>query len=52
MPGPSTQKRDVDYLITNEHSSIATADWIVTTYAQRNWVEVFYREAFMMVRIV
>lgn len=36
---------DVDYLITNEDSSIATADWIVTTYAQRNWVEVFYREA-------
>jgi hypothetical protein len=23
----------------------ATAEWIVTTYAQRNWVEVFYREA-------
>lgn len=22
-----------------------TAEWIVTTYAQRNWVEVFYREA-------
>ena len=36
---------DVDYFITNVSSSIATAEWIVTTYAQRNWVEVFYREA-------
>ena len=32
-------------LITNVGSSLATATWIVTTYAQRNWVEVFYREA-------
>jgi len=36
---------DVDYLITNVDSSIGTVEWIVTTYAQRNWVEVFYREA-------
>ncbi|HEY9295453.1 MAG TPA: IS701 family transposase [Phormidium sp.] len=36
---------DIDYFITNVGSSIATAEWIVTTYAQRNWVEVFYREA-------
>jgi len=36
---------DIDYLITNVSSSIATAEWIVTTYTQRNWVEVFYREA-------
>ena len=36
---------DVDYFITNVDSKIATPDWIVTTYAQRNWVEVFYREA-------
>lgn len=36
---------DIDYFITNVDSSIATAEWIVTTYAQRNWVEVFYREA-------
>jgi SRSO17 transposase len=39
------QASDIDYLITNVDSSIATAEWIVTTYAQRNWVEVFYREA-------
>ncbi len=39
------QANDIDYLITNIDSSIATAEWIVTTYAQRNWVEVFYREA-------
>jgi hypothetical protein len=36
---------EIDYFITNVDSSIATADWIVATYAQRNWVEVFYREA-------
>jgi SRSO17 transposase len=36
---------DVDYLITNVDSSIATEEWIVKTYSQRNWVEVFYREA-------
>lgn len=39
------QASDVDYLITDVGSSLATAEWIVTTYAQRNWVEVFYREA-------
>jgi hypothetical protein len=39
------QASDVDYLISNVDSSIATAEWIVTTYAQRNWIEVFYREA-------
>ena len=36
---------DVDYFITNVDSFIAKAEWIVTTYTQRNWVEVFYREA-------
>lgn len=39
------QASEIDYLITNADSTIATAEWIVTTYAQRNWVEVFYREA-------
>ena len=39
------QASDIDYFITNVDGSIATAEWIVTTYAQRNWVEVFYREA-------
>jgi DDE superfamily endonuclease len=43
---------DVDYFITNVDGSTATAEWIVTTYSQRNWVEVFYREALMMVRVV
>lgn len=36
---------DIDYLITNVDPSIVTPEWIVTTYSQRNWVEVFYREA-------
>lgn len=36
---------EVDYLITNASREKATGEWIVTTYSQRNWVEVFYREA-------
>ena len=39
------QASDIDYFITNVDSSIATDEWIVTTYAQRIVVEVFYREA-------
>ena len=35
----------IDYFITNVDSTKATAEWIVSTYSQRNWVEVFYREA-------
>jgi hypothetical protein len=41
---------DIDYFITNVDGSTATSEWIVTTYSQRNWVEVFYREALMLVR--
>lgn len=36
---------DIDYFITNISSEIVTPQWIVYTYSQRNWVEVFYREA-------
>jgi Transposase DDE domain len=36
---------DIDYLITNVDQLTATPEWIITTYAQRNWIEVFYREA-------
>jgi hypothetical protein len=39
------QASDIDYFITNVEASIATDEWIVITYAQRNWVEVFYRSA-------
>ncbi|MEO0012567.1 MAG: hypothetical protein RLZZ535_956, partial [Cyanobacteriota bacterium] len=35
---------DIDYFITNIDPSIVTPQWIVNTYSQRNWVEVFYRE--------
>ena len=35
---------DIDYLITNKNHEKITAEWIVHTYAQRNWIEVFYRE--------
>ncbi|VEP17290.1 transposase [Hyella patelloides LEGE 07179] len=36
---------DIDYFITNVEPSIVNAQWVVETYSQRNWVEVFYREA-------
>ena len=36
---------DIDYFITNVKADKVTAEWLVTTYSQRNWVEVFYREA-------
>lgn len=36
---------DIDYFITNVSTSVVTPEWIVNTYCQRNWVEVFYREA-------
>jgi len=40
-----SQATDIDYFITNVSSSIVTPEWVVDTYSQRNWVEVFYREA-------
>ena len=40
-----SEASDIDYFITNFSSSIVTPQWIVVTYSQRNWVEVFYREA-------
>jgi hypothetical protein len=40
-----SQATDIDYFITNVSESMVTPEWIVTTYSQRNWVEVFYREA-------
>lgn len=36
---------EIDYLMSNVDLSTATEEWIVKTYSQRNWVEVFYREA-------
>ena len=36
---------DIDYFVTNFEPSKVTPEWIVNTYSQRNWVEVFYREA-------
>ena len=39
-----TSETKVDYLMTNAPQERATATWIVTTYCQRNWIEVFYRE--------
>ncbi len=34
---------EIDYFITNAPIEKSTAEWIVTTYSQGNWVEVFYR---------
>jgi hypothetical protein len=36
---------DIDYFITNVQAEKVTPNWVVETYSQRNWVEVFYREA-------
>ncbi len=35
------EAEDIDYLITNIEGEIVTEQWIVETYSQRNWVEVF-----------
>ena len=42
---------EIDYFITNVEPSKVTPEWIVKSYSNRNWGEVFYREALMMVRI-
>ncbi len=39
-----SQATDIDYFITNVYENIVTPEWIISTYSQRNWVEVFYRE--------
>ena len=45
MNAPNSKDADdIDYFITNVEPSIVTPQWIVDTYSQRNWVEVFYRE--------
>ncbi len=36
---------EIDYFITNVEPSKVTSEWVVKTYSQRNWIEVFYREA-------
>jgi hypothetical protein len=40
-----SQATDIEYFMTNVSSSVVTPQWIVDTYYQRNWVEVFCREA-------
>ncbi len=46
MNAPRTEDADdIDYFITNVEPSIVNPQWVVDTYSQRNWVEVFYREA-------
>ena len=46
MNAPSFEEADdIDYLITNVEPEKVSPQWIVDTYSERNWVEVFYREA-------
>lgn len=46
MNQPSfSEATEIDYFLTNVEPSLVTPEWVVRTYAQRNWVEVFYREA-------
>ena len=46
MNAPAFEEaEDIDYLITNVEGEKVTEEWIVKIYGQRNWVEVFYREA-------
>jgi hypothetical protein len=40
-----SQATEIDYFVTNVDPQKVTPEWIVNTYSQRNWVEVFYREA-------
>ena len=35
------EAEDIDYLITNVEGEDVTEQWIVDTYSERNWVEVF-----------
>ena len=42
---------EIDDFITNFGLDKVTSEWIVNNYSNRNWIEVFYREAIMMVRI-
>ena len=41
---------DINYYITNIEHKYVTPERICATDSKRNWVEVFYREAIMMVR--
>lgn len=36
---------DIDYFLTNAPQQQVSAEWLAQTYSQRNWVEVFYRDA-------
>ncbi|MFP3324994.1 IS701 family transposase, partial [Planococcus sp. SIMBA_160] len=40
-----SQATEIDYFVTNVEAQKVTPEWVINTYSQRNWVEVFYREA-------
>jgi SRSO17 transposase len=40
-----SEATEIDYFITNAATDVATPEWVAQSYSQRNWVEVFYREA-------
>ena len=43
--GSIEEATEIDYFITNVEPSKVTSEWIVNSYSNRNWIEVFYREA-------
>ena len=45
-----SEATEIDYFLTNVSEEVITPEWVVETYSQRNWVEVFYREAQGVVR--
>ncbi|NEP45718.1 MAG: transposase [Okeania sp. SIO2H7] len=38
------QARTVYYFLTNANPETVNSEWVIKTYATRNWIEVFYRE--------
>lgn len=46
MNAPTFEEaEEIDYLVTNVDQALVTPTWVIETYSQRNWIEVFYREA-------
>ena len=46
-----SEATEIDYLITNKQGDKVTRKWIVKEFSNRNYIEKFYREACMVVRL-
>ncbi|RQH22313.1 hypothetical protein D5R40_02595 [Okeania hirsuta] len=42
------KRTKIDYLITHIERLKVTSEWIIDIYSNRNWIEVFDREALIM----